>query len=85
MALSRWITGLKGLEIVDGLDGLGGPRGGGEDHLGIGLKQLQPVAKVVRMIGAYVLADAKLGAEKRGADLRDEFFGDIGGIAKALA
>ncbi len=76
------MRGLDGFEVSDGLGRLGG---GGEDGAGVVLQELEPLREVLRMVGADILRDAKLGTEERAADLGDQFFGGIGGIAKALA
>jgi len=52
---------LLGFQPGDGLRGFGC---GGEDGFRVVLEELQPVGEILRVIGARVLRNAKLGAEK---------------------
>jgi hypothetical protein len=62
---------LQPVEIVHSLARSCGRR---EYRLGVALQELQPADEVLRVVGTHILRDAKLGAQKGGADLGDEFF-----------
>jgi hypothetical protein len=56
------------LEPGDGLGCFGSRR---EDGFRVVLQELEPVREVLRVIGARILRDAKLGAQEGRADLGD--------------
>jgi hypothetical protein len=61
------------LESVEIVHRLRRARGRGEYRLGIVLQELQPVREILRVVGAHILRDAKLGAQEGGADPGHKF------------
>jgi hypothetical protein len=57
----------------------------GKDRLLVGFEHGKPCRQILRMIGARLVADAEVGAKKRGSEFRDKFFHRIGLIAETLA
>src|SRR5690606_5544708 len=73
---------LKPLQIRHGLRRASGS---GEDGPGVVLQYLEPVRKVLRMVGAHLLGDVKLAAQEGRADLGHKLFSSIRMVAEALA
>ena len=58
---------------------------GREDGPVVRFEEREVVRYVLRMIGSRRTCNAKFGRDKRGGQFSGDFFGDVGGIAKAFA
>ncbi len=65
--------------------GFGCLEGGGEDRLLVGLHDGEPGREILRVIGAGIVGDLKIGTEEGGAEFGNRLLDRIGLIAEALA
>ena len=72
----------KRLQKCHRLVGLGSGR---KDGAAVGFEELKVLGDVLGVIGAWRAGDPEFGRDKGGTQFGDNFFGGIGGIAKAFA
>ena len=68
-------------KVIDGGRRL---RCGGKDRLLVGLQHGEPRRQILRMIGAWFVRDAEIGAEKRGSQFRNKFLAGVALISEAF-
>lgn len=73
------------LQTVQVLDGPAGEGGGGEDGSFVVFQDSERLGDVVGVVFAEFGRDGEVGAEERGAEFGDEFFGGVAGVGEAFA